>query len=648
MVPVALASLAVSTLVSLQAAPRAATAQESEGNDGLYEVVLFKENVMVPMRDGVRLATDIYRPARNGQPVDGKFPLLNHRTGYNKKSERFVEQAQYFARHGYVVALQDDRGTYASEGTQTKYIGFGKDGYDAIEWLATNLPYVDGQVGMWGTSYGAHTQGTAAILNPSHLKTLVLNMGGVYNGWHHKIRNHGAFELGQQIGWAFSQMAAQTYNPVAKEMMKHEKASDWITSFSGKLGLTPLASAPNFEEYIYDMMTRGDYDDYWKQPDVNWSLHYQQTADIPMLHITGWYDSYTAGTIYNYSGLSKLKKSPQRLLVGPWLHGGNTRSSSGNVEFGAEAAIPDFPDAFHVRWFDHFLKGDKNGVEDEPPVRLFVMGTGDGHKDEKGRLFHGGYWLSAKDWPLPGTRLTTYYFHGDGSLRPEKPAPNVAPTTYAYDPRQPVPTIGGSFSGQNALVAAGAFDQREREFTGDEENGFYGSRPPYLPLRARPDVIVFQTEPLAQDVIVIGPIVVKLYASSSAVDTDFTAKLVDVYPPSPHYPSGYDMNLTDGILRARYRNSPEKPELMTPGQVYEFTVEPFPTANVFKKGHRIRIDISSSNFPRFDVNPNTGEPLGKSHRFVTADNSVYHDASRASHAILPIVPAEAAGYSTTR
>jgi len=200
-----------------------------------------------------------------------------------------------------------------------------------------------------------------------------------------------------------------------------------------------------------------------------------------------------------------------------------------------------------------------------------------------------------------------------------------------------VPTIGGAFSSTTGLAAPGAFDQREREFTGDPNKGFLGSKPPYLPLRARADVIVFQTSPLEQDLEVVGPIVVKLFAASSAPDTDFTAKLVDVYPPSRDYPRGYEMNLTDGIMRARYRNSPEKPEMMKSGEVYQFRIEPFPTANVFKKGHRIRIDISSSNFPKFDVNPNTGEPLGMNRRMEIATNTIYHDGDHQSMVVLPVV-----------
>jgi len=600
------------------------------------DVVLFAENLMVPTRDGVRLATDVYRPAVGGVPVAAKLPVLLQRTGYNKTGASLVRQAQEFAAHGYVVALQDDRGTYKSEGVQYKYIGWGRDGYDTVEYLAA-LPYADGQVGMWGTSYAAHTQASAAILRPPHLKTIVLNMGGLYNGWHHKIRNHGAFELAQQLGWAFTQLAAQTNQPAASELLRREKVAEWVGALRARKGLSPLSIAPNFESYIFDMLTHGDYDEYWKQGDVNWSEHYAETLDIPMVHISGWYDSYTAGAIGNYVGLSALKKSPVRLLVGPWLHGRNAQSYSGEVEFGPDAAMADFDTTFHLRWFDHFLKGKSNGVAEEPAVKIFVMGTGDGHVDANGRLYHGGTWRVLSKWPPPEARFVNYYLQAGGSLSTTAPAAAAAPTTFTYDPRFPLPTIGGSFSSQAGLAAAGAFDQRERPFDPATTTGFLGSRPPYLPLRARDDVVVFQTEPLAEDVEVLGPIVVKLFASSTAVDTDFTAKLVDVYPPSERQPSGFDMNLTDGILRARYRDSPSKSELMTPGTVYQMTIEPFPTANVFKKGHRIRLDLSSSNFPRFDVNPNTGEPLGLNRRIVAADNSIYHDPRHPSHVVLPIV-----------
>lgn len=585
---------------------------------------------MIPMRDGVRLASDVYRPATDGLPVSDRLPILLQRTPYNKTGANLVASAEFFARHGYVVVLQDHRGMYQSEGVFTKYIGEGQDGYDTIEFLGT-LPYGDGQIGMWGTSYASHAQANAAKLKPPHLKTMVLNMGGMSNGWDHKMRNHGAFEI-QQLTWAFRQLAAETGDPVVRKMLKVETVDDWLTVMPLRKGLNPLSVAPNFEDYILTMLTHSDYDDYWKHPDVNWVEHYDQTADIPMLLISGWYDSYAGGTIQNYVALSARLRSPVQLIMGPWTHGANTDPYAGNAAFGQASAITDFHHEFHLRWFDRYLKKQEREAAGAA-VRIFVMGTGDGHKDENGRLYHGGYWKEAADWPLPGTAMIPYYLHADGSLGPTRPAGKASPTTYTFDPGDPVPTIGGSFSSTSPLFDPGAYDQRETSDT-------YGAKAPYLPLKARDDVVVFQTDPLREDTEVVGPIVAKLFVASTATDTDFTAKLIDVYPPSADFPSGYEMNLTDGILRTRYRDRPDRQQLMRPGKVYEITVTPFPTGNVFKKGHRIRIDISSSNFPRFDINPNTGEPLGLNRRAIPADNSIYHDADHPSHVILPIIPAE--------
>lgn len=596
------------------------TAHPLGAQDAPYDAVRFAQDVMVPMRDGVHLATDVYRPARQGAPVAERLPVLLQRTPYGKEAPDLVERAMWFARHGYVVALQDLRGRYGSEGTFRKYDDVtAPDGYDTVEWLA-RLPYSDGKVGMWGTSYGAHTQADAAKMDPPGLKALLLNFGGLSNGWRVKVRNHGAFELAQQMGWAFTEAGAD--HPEIAAALAAEPVEKWFAATPLRRGLSPLALAPDFEDYLLEEMTHADYDDYWKGLGKNWSEHYAGTADIPMLHVGGWYDSYCGSTIENWVALSSTKRSPMRLVVGPWVHGGNARSAAGGVEFGSEAAIRDFATEVHLQWFDQHLKGKATSAGTWPPIRLFVMGTGDGHKDEAGRLHHGGYWRDATAWPLPGTSPTRYYLQPDGTLSLTAPAGDAAPTTYTYDPRRPVPTVGGAFSG---ALKNGAYDQRDPE-------------PPHLPLRARSDVVVFQTEPLGEDVEVVGPITVHLFASSSALDTDFTAKLVDVYPPNADFPAGFDLNLTDGIVRARYRDTPERAELMTPGRIYELVIEPFPTANVFKKGHRIRIDISSSNFPRFDLNPNTGEPLGTSRRMVPADNSIHHDAGHASYVVLPIVP----------
>jgi len=592
-----------------------------------YEAVLAERNVMVRMRDGVRLATDIWRPARGGVPVDGKSPVLLLRTPYDKSAR--APQAPFFAEHGYVVALQDMRGRYQSEGVFAKVQPKdATDGYDTIEWLA-ELPYADGSVGMWGTSFDAHAEAGAAALHPPALKTLLINMGGMANAWDHGVRYRGAYEMGRQLTWAWSQMAADARSDAIKKLLAQEKVEDWYSRQPMRRGLNPLSAAPEFEGWYMEFFERADYDAFWKDPMLAWNEHYAETSDIPMLQVGGWYDIFLAGTFENFVALAKLKRSSQRLLVGPWTHSGNRRPYAGDVSFGEHAAIADFTTEFHLRWFDHFLKGKPNGVEQDPAVRIFVMGTGDGHKDADGRLFHGGYWRTAASWPLPDTRLTPYYFRADGSLSTAKPVAASASTTFTADPRHPVPTIGG---GVSARLLDGAFDQREG-------SRFPGSSAPYLPLRSRPDIVVFQTEPLTEDVTVIGPIKVVVYASASTVDVDLTAKLIDVYPPSDEWPSGFDLNLTDAIVRGRYRATRDHAVPLTPGRVYPFTIEPFPTANVFKKGHRIRVDIASSNFPRFDVNPNTGEPLGRNRRMVTADITIHHSAQYPSHIVLPLAPA---------
>jgi putative CocE/NonD family hydrolase len=614
-------SAALLFLSVLVAPPHPARAQEL-GRD-----VVVERNVMIPMRDGVRLATDIYRPAVDGRAAEGKRPLVLQRTPYGKATERFLPQAVAFAAHGYVVALQDFRGRYDSEGAFTKYDPLdAPDGYDTVEWLA-KLPYVDGRVLMWGTSFAAHAGADAAKMAPPHLAGLVLNEGGLSNPWEHAIRQGGAFELGRELTWAFRQIPLETDDPVVRAHFERETVEDWYHALPFRPGLNPLSIAPNFEAYILEEMTHADYDDYWKGMGMNWEEYYPRTADVPMVHIGGWYDIFLRGTLQNYVELSRLKTSPMRLIVGPWTHSGNGRTWAGDVDFGPEAAIADFDTDYQISWFDRLL-GKNGGAPGEKPVRLFVMGTGDGGKDAQGRLRHGGYWMDADGWPLPGARPTSYWFHADGTLSTTSPTETASSTTFTFDPAHPVPTLGGNVS---ARVKDGAYDQRERP-------DFVGSRPPYLPLSARSDVVVFQTEPLEEAVTVVGPITVTLYASSDAVDTDFTVKLLDVYPPSADFPSGFDLNLTDAIARASYRNGRHTRDLITPGQVYELTIEPFPTANVFKKGHRIRVDVSSSDFPRWDVNPNTGEPLGRNRREVKADNTIWHDAAHASRIVLPVMP----------
>ena len=586
--------------------------------------VVVDRNIEIAMRDGVRLVADVYRPAGNAEGGEG-LPIVLTRTPYGKDRERDVAAAQNFARHGYVAVIQDMRGRWASAGEFTKYAETEPaDGYDTVEWLAQR-PYSNGRIGMWGTSYSAHTAADAAKLSPPGLKAILLNQGGMANAWDHAVRHGGAFELGRELTWVWRQIAAEYDDPVVAKLFQTERVEDWYQAMPLREGLSPLRHAPEYERYFLDEYTRSDYSDYWRTRPLNWSEYYDDTADIAMLHVGGWYDIFLRGTVQNFVELSERKRSAIELLIGPWSHSGNARSYAGDVDFGSDAAIEDFFIDFQRRWFDRHLKRAERAASDS--VRLFIMGTGDGGKTDGGRLRHGGFWTEVDAWPIPEATPVFYYLRAGGLLSRAAPEVQDASTTYTFDPTNPVPTLGGNVS---ARVKDGAFDQRERP-------DFFPSKPPYLPLSARRDVLVFQTEPLEEDVVVAGPIEVVIYASSSAVDTDFTAKLVDVYPLSAAFPSGFDMNVTDALVRASYRDGRHSRELIEPGEVYRLTVHPFPTANVFKKGHRIRLDVSSSNFPRFDVNPNTGEPLGKHRLNVEASNTVYHDVRRASHVVLPLL-----------
>jgi putative CocE/NonD family hydrolase len=320
--------------------------------------------------------------------------------------------------------------------------------------------------------------------------------------------------------------------------------------------------------------------------------------------------------------------------MGPWIHGAQGESKHGQVSFGKDAAIPD-PRAWRREWYDRWLKEIDNAVGKSAPfatrVRIFVMGSGSGRKTADGMLDHGGFWRDEHEWPLARAKATPYYLHAGGSLSTHAPSAPADSTGYRFDPARPVPTIGGNISSGGGILLQGAWDQRGGPHV-------WNSLEP-IPLSARNDVVVFQSEPLAEDVEVTGEIVVKLWISSSARDTDFTAKLIDVYPASADFPGGFDLNIGDGILRARFRESLKGEVLMEPGKVYPITIKLYPTSNIFKQGHRIRVDVSSSNFPRFDINPNTGEPLNDNRRTEIATNTIHHDAEHPSHIVLPIVPA---------
>jgi len=605
--------------------------------DEPYEIAVFR-NVMIPMRDGVRLAADVYRPARNGALAPGKFPVILERTPYVRDWST-DDWVRYFVSRGYVGVVQSVRGRFESEGRWRPHRDDVADGYDTAKWVGEQ-PWCDGSIGTVGTSYPGGTQHALAISNPPYVKALI-PIDAMSDYGRYGIRHNGAFEL-RFFNWIFALGFAfegadppETFPGIARESLPEvrklsEHVREYVKGLPLRPGTTPLKLAPDYETWLVEAMRHGDDDDFWKNMGASVVDHVAEYKDIPVYHVSGWYDSWANQVAnLNYVELSKAKKSLQRLILGPWTHGSQEVTHSGEAEFGPAAAID--LNTFRQRWFDKWLKGVDNGVDREPPVRIFVMGDGDGHKTPEGRVFVGGHWRDEREWPLTRTRATPYYLRAGGVLSAEKPPAAEPASRYTFDPKHPVPTLGGNISSEGKLINRGAMDQRCRAEVWTCEDT--------RPLSARNDVLVFQTPPLPADVEVTGRLIVKLFASSSAVDTDFTAKLVDVYPPTADFPAGVELNVGDSIVRARYRNSLEKAELMKPGEVYPMTIEMYPTSLVFRKGHRIRLDVSSSNFPRFDVNPNTGEPLNDNRRSTVAENAVFHDAGHASHILLPIIPA---------
>jgi putative CocE/NonD family hydrolase len=599
---------------------------------------------MVAMRDGVRLATDAYVPEGNGP-----WPVILERTPYGKttpsRSERTpaepkalgrAEVADFFVKRGYVVVYQDCRGRYKSEGEFVKYLSDGNDGYDTCAWILKQ-PWCNGKIGTMGLSYAAHTQGALGSAGAPGVAAMFLDSGGFSNAYQGGIRQGGAFEL-KQATWAFSNADDSPEiqrDSVKRAALKAVDIKEWFKRLPWKRGDSPVTPAKEYEDYLFEQWEHGEFDGYWKQLGIYAAGFYDQFVDAPMVHMSSWYDPYPRTATDNYIALSKKKKSPVRLILGPWTHGDRQLTYAGDVDFSSAATIdgnvaPSFLE-LRARWFDRWLKGVKNGVDAEPKVRLFVMGGGSGKKNAAGRLEHGGRWRAERDWPIPDTKWTPYYVHRSGVLSVEKQGEDFTWDEFTFDPKAPVPSIGGTITSGAPVMVGGAFDQREGP-------RFFGSREPYRPLADRPDVLVFQTAPLAEDVEVTGPITANLWISSNCPDTDFTVKLIDVYPANADYPEGFAMNLTDGILRVRYRDSWEKPSLMTPGEVYQIKVDAFPTSNRFARGHRIRLDVSSSNFPHFDVNPNTGEPEARATASKVATNRVYLDRNRPSHVVLPIIP----------
>lgn len=558
---------------------------------------VIENDVPVRMRDGVTLRADIYRPQSAG-----KFPVLLERTPYNKGDSDDFRFATEAVARGYVVIIQDTRGRYMSEGDWYPFVHESNDGYDTVEWAAA-LPYSDGRIGMFGGSYVGATQMLTAIARPPHLAGIcpIVTASNYHEGWTYQ---GGAFEQWFNESWT-SGLAQDTLNRTVRDR----------TNASNGVWTLPLAAYTLFPEppaltrvlapYFLDWLQHPSYDDYWKR--ISIEEHFPDIS-VPALSVAAWYDIFLGGSLRNYMGMkqhagTQQARDGQRLLVEIGGHAGSGRKI-GDIDFGDSAATDEHQ--IILNWYDYLFRNIKNELSSRKRVRIFVMGA--------------NQWRDEDDWPLPSTRQARYYLHsdgkanslnGNGSLSSEAPADEPS-DRYAYNPDNPAPTIGGPLCCDFKHLQPGPRDQR--------------------PVEARNDVLIFSTPALKEGVEVTGPVSLELFASTSAVDTDFTAKLVDVYP------DGFAQNLTEGIIRARYRDSAEKPELLNPGQVYKFNIDLWATSNVFKKGHRIRLEVSSSNFPRFDRNLNTGEEAATGKNFVPASNTILHDARHPSALLIPVVP----------
>ncbi|MBI0581051.1 CocE/NonD family hydrolase [Neobacillus cucumis] len=572
--------------------------------------ILVEKNVPCEMRDGVILYADIYRPNE-----EGTFPVLLTRLPYSKDlphySHRYLDTNR-LVENGFVVIIQDVRGRFQSEGEFQSFRQEANDGYDTVEWAAS-LPFSTGKVGMFGMSYYGYTQLMAATKRPPHLAAIfpAMTLNDQRNGASYR---NGVYQPGFTETWTLESIAPDLLMRKYGEPKKREDALrsladqlnklDELYQFAPVNQWLPLKELKVAEFFFEELEHPIEDEDYWKESSI---IDKYEDLKIPAYHLGGWYDCFIGPTLTNYSEMTKTGKH-QKLIVGPWGHG-YFASVQGECSFGVHAS-GDWIDLggnitdLHIRWFNHWLKGIDMGLETEPPVKIFIMGINE--------------WRDEWEWPLARTQYTNFYLHssgkantknGDGVLSLMCSVDEVF-DSYFYDPKNPVPTKGGStlFAGP---LTMGPFDQREIE--------------------EREDVLVYSTEPLTEAIEVTGQVKVKLWASTDAKDTDFTAKLVDTAP------DGKALILTEGIVNAKYRNG-FQPEKELAGEVVEYEIDLWATSNVFLQGHRITLEISSSSSPHYLPNPNTGKSLVESKQTRTAKQTIFHNEQYPSHLILPIIP----------
>ncbi len=552
--------------------------------------------VFIPMRDGVKLSSDFYFP-----DAKGKFPTILIRTPYNNSTPRYDRYGKFYASRGYVVVIQDCRGRYDSEGEWYPFVGEEYDGYDTVEWIAKQ-PWNNGKIGMTGVSYVGYVQWMAAIEQPPHL-TCIFSYGSPSNIYGDTWFSYGTLYLMDSITWAFLMDGHTNQNMGVNDWLNLKDYLPLMTLdefFSRKIG------------FWKDWLSHPNYDEYWEKQGLKG--RYSQIS-VPSVTVTAWYDDGQHGSLENYYGImregTEYAKKNAKLIIGYWRHGGpyphtkNYYTKLGAFDFGNDALFD--LESYELRWFDYWLKGYQNNIMNEPKVKLFIL-----EKNE---------WRDEKEWPLPDTKYTKYYLHsggrantlyGDGGLDTNAPG-KEPPDKYTYDPADPVPSVRGG-TGARGGISSDPIDQRINE--------------------KRKDVLCYTSDVLQDDLEVTGSIKIILYAASSAVDTDFCGKLVDVHPNDAAYNVCY---AASGLLSARFRESLEKPSLIKPEKVYKYEIELRPTGIVFKKGHRIRVEISSSDFPLFNRNLNTGKDPYTSTEMVKANQTIYHTAEYPSHIILPVI-----------
>ncbi len=607
-----------------------------EARGPTYPEVLIRPDVRVPMRDGVALATDLYLPAQEGRVVS-PMPALLLRTPYHKGAGQNASALRW-ARHGYLVAIQDVRGRYASDGVFTAFLQEDVDGYDAVEWLASQ-PECDGRVGTFGASYCAAAQGALATQHPPHLAAMCHYFG--YPHKYHVLRQGGALDVfyaSYMVMMAGDGKEALA-DPSVQQALHAMRFEDWLRRWPLREGRSPLSLAPSYEGLLFEFLRRECLDDFWTHPALAPAAHLETWPEVPTLWICGWYDHYAYAhpDTLIFSRLTAMGREHQYVVFGPWTHG-EVGLQIGETTFGEASTLAARLPDYELRWFDRWLKGlDDDGLF---PARAqyFVMGGGSGAKTTDGLLDHGGEWRTADVWPPPEAGEGRWFLGSGGRLASGAPEETEGSSSYRADPDDPAPSSTGVCytvtrlpeGGTRRISTNGAWNQVEGPH-------LYGCRPPHLPLSARHDVLVFQTEPLEEDLVVAGHPVVELWIASDAPDTDFVAKLIDVYPPSNDYPAGFALGVSEGVQRAKFRHGFEQPELLEPGEVTALRVLLRPLANRFLRGHRLRLDVTSSSWPHLDVNTHTGRNPSADFERRVATNTIFHCAPHPSALILPVV-----------